>query len=104
MESKGSGRRELWVWLALTVLGSCLVLFAAGQAWVRVLGAQAGDSVAPTGGDLSPVLTPLALAGLAGVVAVLATKGIGRTVVAALVAICGAGAAAGTWAALGSAT
>lgn len=104
MASTAGGRRELGLWLALTVLGSCLVLFAAGQAWVRVLGARAGDAVAPTGGDLSPVLTPLALAGLAGVVAVLATKGAGRTVVAALVALCGAGAAAGTWAALGSVT
>ncbi|MEV3979991.1 TIGR02234 family membrane protein [Nonomuraea sp. NPDC049758] len=103
-KGSGNGRRELWAWLALTVLGSCLVLLAAGQVWVRVLGAQAADAVAPTGGDLSPVLSPLALAGLAGVVAVLATKGAGRRVVGALVALCGAGAAAGTWAGLASAT
>ncbi|MFI9590904.1 Trp biosynthesis-associated membrane protein [Nonomuraea sp. NPDC052265] len=99
-----NGRRELWAWLALTVLGSCLVLLAAGQVWVRVLGGQAADAVAPTGGDLGPVLTPLGLAGLAGVVAVPATKGAGRRVVGALIALCGAGAAAGTWAALASAT
>ncbi|MGW2220039.1 hypothetical protein ACWCSD_34050, partial [Nonomuraea sp. NPDC001684] len=43
----GNGRRELWAWLALTVLGSCLVLLAAGQVWVRVLGAQAADAAAP---------------------------------------------------------
>ncbi|MFI6923837.1 TIGR02234 family membrane protein [Nonomuraea spiralis] len=99
----GKGRRELWGWLALTVVGSCLVLLAAGQIWVRVLGAQAADAVAPTGGELGPVLTPLALAGLAGAVAVLATKGVGRRVVGVLVALCGAGAAGGTWAALSSA-
>ncbi|MGW2154143.1 TIGR02234 family membrane protein [Nonomuraea sp. NPDC001699] len=99
-----NGRRELWAWLGLTVLGSCLVLLAAGRGWVRVLGGQAADAAAPTGGDLSPVLTPLGLAGLAGVVAVLATKGAGRRVVGVLVALCGAGAAAGTWSALASAT
>jgi uncharacterized membrane protein (TIGR02234 family) len=100
----GRGRRELWAWLALTVLGSCLVLFAGGRAWMRATGAKGADVVVPTGDGLSPVLTPLALAALAGVVAVLATKGAGRRIVAALLALCGAGAAAGTWAALGSAT
>lgn len=92
-----AARRELWGWLALTVLGCLLVLLAAGRAWVRV--AQAGAQ-APTGGDLGPALTPVALAGLAGVVAVLATKGAGRRVVGGLLALCGAGAAAATWAAL----
>ncbi|MGN9839402.1 Trp biosynthesis-associated membrane protein [Nonomuraea sp. H19] len=96
-----AARGELWGWVALTVLGCALVLLAAGRAWVRV--AQAGAQ-APTGGELSPVLTPLALAGLAGVVAVLATKGAGRRVVGVLLALCGAGAAAGTWAALDAAT
>ncbi|MGW0802885.1 Trp biosynthesis-associated membrane protein [Nonomuraea sp. NPDC002799] len=90
-------RAELWGWVAMTVLGCVLVLFAAGRIWVRV---QAGGAVAPTGGELSPVLTPVALAGLAGVVAVLATKGAGRRVVGALLALCGAGAAVGTWTAL----
>ncbi|WP_223167692.1 Trp biosynthesis-associated membrane protein [Nonomuraea sp. SYSU D8015] len=92
-----AARRELWGWLAVTVLGCLLVLLAAGQTWVRV--AQAG-AVTPTGGQLGPALTPVALAGLAGVVAVLATKGAGRRVVGALLALCGAGAAAATWTAL----
>ncbi|MEV0625712.1 Trp biosynthesis-associated membrane protein [Nonomuraea wenchangensis] len=89
--------RELGAWLAVTVLGCLLVLLAAGRTWVSVT--QTGAD-APTGGDLSPVLTPLALAGLAGVVAVLATKGVGRRVVGGLLALCGAGAGAGTWTAL----
>ncbi|TMR89508.1 Trp biosynthesis-associated membrane protein [Nonomuraea basaltis] len=102
MESKGddrpaAARRELWAWLAGTVLGCLLVLLAAGRTWARVAEAAAQ---APAGGDLSPVLTPVALAGLAGVVAVLATKGAGRRAVGGLLALCGAGAAAGTWAAL----
>ncbi|MFC4119608.1 Trp biosynthesis-associated membrane protein [Nonomuraea zeae] len=98
-----AGRGELLGWVAMTALGCALVLLAAGRAWVSIpqTGADAGP---PTGGDLSPVLTPLALAGLAGVVAVLATKGAGRRIVGGLLALCGAGAAAGTWTALGGAT
>ncbi|MEV1171025.1 Trp biosynthesis-associated membrane protein [Nonomuraea sp. NPDC049784] len=92
------GHRELWGWVGATALGCVLVLFAASRTWVRLL--EAGGVGAPTGGELSPVLTPVALAGLAGIVAVLATKGAGRRVVGALIALCGAGAAAGTWTAL----
>ncbi|TMR09995.1 hypothetical protein ETD86_41240 [Nonomuraea turkmeniaca] len=99
--STATARGELWGWLALTVLGCLLVLLAAGRAWARV---TAAGAVAPAGSDLSPVLTPLALAGLAGVVAVLATKGAGRRVIGGLLALCGAGVAAGTWTALNGAT
>ncbi|MEU6710889.1 TIGR02234 family membrane protein [Nonomuraea sp. NPDC046802] len=88
----------------MTALGALLVLLAAGRVWVRALGAAGSDTVVPTGGELSPALTPVALAGLAGVVAVLATKGVGRRVVGGLLALCGIGAAAGTWTALDEAT
>ncbi|HEX4814336.1 MAG TPA: Trp biosynthesis-associated membrane protein [Nonomuraea sp.] len=100
-ETRPAARGELWGWVALTALGCLLVLWAAGRGWARV--AQAGAEV-PTGGDLSPVLTPVTLAGLAGVVAVLATKGAGRRVVGGVLALCGAGAAAGTWTALDAAS
>ncbi|GAA3658329.1 hypothetical protein GCM10022224_022100 [Nonomuraea antimicrobica] len=93
-------RRGLWSWVALTAAGCLLVLVAAGRAWVRVLQGSGAEAVAPTGGQLSPVLTPVALAGLAGVVAVLATKGTGRRVIGGLLAVCGAGAGAATWTAL----
>ncbi|WP_336209173.1 Trp biosynthesis-associated membrane protein [Nonomuraea sp. LPB2021202275-12-8] len=101
-------RRELWTWLAVTAAGCLLVLLAAGRAWaanVREAGASTGlaEVIPPTGGDLSPVLTPLALAGLAGVVAVLATGGAGRRVIGALLALCGLAAALGTWSATGQA-
>ncbi|NRQ36199.1 Trp biosynthesis-associated membrane protein [Nonomuraea sp. NN258] len=92
----GSGRRELWGWVVLTALGCLLVLLAGGQAWVRLLG-RAGDVTAPAGGDLSPVLTPVALAGLAGVVAVLATAGLGRRLIGALLTLCGIVAGVGVW-------
>nr|SBO94685.1 Tryptophan-associated membrane protein [Nonomuraea gerenzanensis] len=86
------------MWVAATALGCLAVLVAAGQGWATVL--QGAEVEAPTGGDLAPALTPVALAGLAGVVAVLATKGLGRRLVGALLALCGAGAAAATWTAL----
>ncbi|GGP08080.1 Trp biosynthesis-associated membrane protein [Nonomuraea glycinis] len=94
-------RRGRWTWPAVTVAGCLLVLLAAGRAWVTDARDPGGlaEMVSPTGGDLSPVLTPLALAGLAGVVAVLAAKGAGRRVIGALLALCGLGAALGAWAA-----
>ncbi|MEV6149073.1 Trp biosynthesis-associated membrane protein [Nonomuraea sp. NPDC052129] len=96
------GRRELTAWLVVTALGCVLVLVAAGRAWVtNVRGAGTGAMTVPSGGDLSPVLTPLALAGLAGVVAVLATKGAGRRVIGVLLALCGVGAGLGAWQAAG---
>ncbi|MFI6596683.1 Trp biosynthesis-associated membrane protein [Nonomuraea sp. NPDC050536] len=97
----GAGARELWVWVAGTGVGCLLVLLAAGRTWVTVKGAGV---VAPTGGDLSPALTPIGLAGLAGVVAVLATRGVGRRIVGALLALCGVGAAASAWTAAGRVT
>jgi uncharacterized membrane protein (TIGR02234 family) len=95
-------RRELWPWIVATAAGGMLVLLAVGRTWVSVRGS--GEVAVPTGGALSPVLTPLAMAGLAGVVAVLATKGVGRRVVGVLLALCGLGVAAATWAAVGGST
>ncbi len=98
-----AGRRGRWTWPAVTAAGCLLVLLAAGRAWVTNARDPGGlaEMVSPTGADLSPVLTPLALAGLAGVVAVLAAKGVGRRVIGALLALCGLAAALGAWAATG---
>jgi uncharacterized membrane protein (TIGR02234 family) len=99
----GGVRREQWSWLAVTAAGCLLVLLAAGRPWaadVRVAGAPAGLAP-PTGGDLGPALMPLALAGLAGIVAVLATRGAGRRIVGALLALCGLAAGLAAWAAAG---
>lgn len=95
MRASGSGRRELWVWVCAAVLGSLLILFAAGREWVvgarsvGELGAPGDGVLMPTGSELSPALTPIALAALAGVVAVLATKGVGRRLIGGLIALCG---------------
>lgn len=90
-----AGRRELGVWVGGAALGSVLVLVAAGREWVANV-RPAGDAV-PTGSELSPALTPLALAALAGVVAVLATKGVGRRLMGGLLALCGLAAAVASW-------
>ncbi|MDR8409551.1 Trp biosynthesis-associated membrane protein [Nonomuraea sp. 3-1Str] len=102
--ARGRGR-ELWRWVALTAAGCALVLFAATRAWITVRaghatgvpGGAGADPVTPSGGDLAPVLTPLALAGLAGVVAALASKGLTRRLVGALLTLCGLGAGLATW-------
>ncbi|WP_158088540.1 Trp biosynthesis-associated membrane protein [Thermoactinospora rubra] len=91
-----TGRRELWLWLAGTALGCGLALLAAGREWAVATG---GTPAAATGAELSPALTPVALAGLAGVVAVLATRGLGRRLVAAVVALCGLAAVLAAWSA-----
>ncbi|MDA0636286.1 Trp biosynthesis-associated membrane protein [Nonomuraea sp. MCN248] len=93
---KSAPAREPWLWAALTAAGCLLVLLAAGRDWVGAVRGS-GEMTVPTGGDLSPVLTPLALAGLAGVVAVLVTKGAGRRIVGSLLALCGLGALAAVW-------
>ncbi|MEV0203025.1 Trp biosynthesis-associated membrane protein, partial [Nonomuraea sp. NPDC050691] len=104
--ARPAGRgRELWTWVGLTALGCALVLFAATRAWITVRsghpvgvpGGAGADPAAPTGGELAPVLTPLALAGLAGVVAALASKGLTRRVVGALLTLCGLGAGLASW-------
>ncbi|GAA4040718.1 Trp biosynthesis-associated membrane protein [Nonomuraea soli] len=71
-------KREMWLWLGVTALGAVAVLLAAGREW--------GAASDPAG---APALTPPALAALAGVVAVLAAKGLGRRIVGGLIALCG---------------
>ncbi|MBB6343930.1 Trp biosynthesis-associated membrane protein [Nonomuraea muscovyensis] len=102
----GSGR-ELGAWVLVTALGCVLVLFATTRPWVsgvRGAGAHGGAPATPTGGDLGPALVPVALAGLAGVVAALAAKGVARRVIGALVALCGFVAGFATWLAAGGQT
>ncbi|MFI7442028.1 Trp biosynthesis-associated membrane protein [Nonomuraea indica] len=104
-ERRRSGR-ELGVWVLATALGCALVLFATTRPWVtgvRATGGHGGSGTlaVPTGGDLGPALVPVALAGLAGVVAALAAKGVARRLIGALVALCGLVAGLATWLAAG---
>ncbi|GAC1322235.1 MAG: TIGR02234 family membrane protein [Mycobacteriales bacterium] len=92
------GRRELAGAVGLCLLGSALVLLAAGRPWTRFTLDQGGLlpplRLAPSGRALDPTAGALGLVGLAGVLALAATRRRGRLVVGVLVALCGAGAAA----------
>lgn len=88
-------RSELGLAVGLCLLGSCLILVAAARTWVVVPvdgGSLLPDStVAIEGSELVPGVRALALVGLAGVVALLATRRAGRVLVGGLLAVCGAG-------------
>lgn len=91
-------RRELMVAIALCLLGSALVLLAVSRAWVTAPIPAAAPlpprAVELLGTHLAPGSRALALVGLAGVAALPATRTWGRTLVGALVALAGLGAAA----------
>lgn len=88
-------RSELGLAVALCLLGSCLVLVAASRSWVELPvegGPLLPDSrLAIEGSELVPGVRALALVGLAGVVALLATRRAGRVLVGGLLALCGLG-------------
>jgi tryptophan-associated transmembrane protein len=79
-----TGRRALPATVALCLAGSALAWFAATRTW------QAADgSPVRTGADVFPGLSAVALVGLAGAGAVLATRRLGRRLVGVLVALVG---------------
>jgi uncharacterized membrane protein (TIGR02234 family) len=92
-----SPRAELRLAVVLCLSGSGLVLLAAGRGWL----VATSPAVAPlpprtvrlTGAVLTP-LRPLGGLGLAGVVALAATRGLGRLLVGVVVLAAGAGAVA----------
>ncbi|MFE9040957.1 TIGR02234 family membrane protein [Streptomyces sp. NPDC012421] len=89
------GRRSLAVALLLGALGATVVLLSAGQIWAEGTASVAGGSVPveADGGAVTGVPTALAIVGLAALVAVFAVRRAGRTLVAGLLALSGAGAA-----------
>ncbi|MEO3812876.1 Trp biosynthesis-associated membrane protein [Sphaerisporangium sp. B11E5] len=87
-------RRALAGFVVAGAAGAGVALIAGGRTWAtaQFFGAP-GVRAAPVevaGNDLVPALGPLALAAFAAVVAVLATRGVWRSVVGAVVALCGA--------------
>ncbi|WP_436756856.1 Trp biosynthesis-associated membrane protein [Streptosporangium sp. V21-05] len=90
-----TARREPWTWLAVCVAGAALVLLAAGRDWFTVT--YDTREVAVSAAELVPALGPAAWAALAAVVAVLATGGVWRGLVGAVLALGGAGMIAGSW-------
>lgn len=90
-----SARRELATAVLLCLAGASLVLLGAGRAWTTVdlpAGPLTGGSVVPLPGSaLVPGVRALGLVGLAGVVALAATRRTGRVVVGVLLLLGGAG-------------
>jgi uncharacterized membrane protein (TIGR02234 family) len=81
-------------WVPACAAGTGLTLLAAGRDWMSV-SFDGGAGVALAGTRLAPVLMPLALAAGASALAVLATRGIWRKVVGAILTLCGAGVVVG---------
>ncbi|WP_406057599.1 TIGR02234 family membrane protein [Streptomyces sp. NBC_01077] len=89
------GRRSLAAALLLGALGATVVLLSAGQIWAEGTASVGGGTVPveADGGTVTGVPTALAIVGLAALFAVFAVRRTGRTLVAALLALSGAGAA-----------
>jgi uncharacterized membrane protein (TIGR02234 family) len=89
-------RRAAWLWAAAVAAGSLLALWSVAQRWASA-DMKGMPAAYAEGGMVAGGLQAVALAALAGVVAVLATKGAGRQVVGAVIALCGAGLAVLVW-------
>jgi len=88
----GTGRRPLTTAVVVCAAGAGLAFVAAGRAWENGP-ARAAESAHQTGADLVPGLSALALVGLAGAGALLATRGLGRRALGVLLVLVGLGVA-----------
>ncbi|QDY76289.1 TIGR02234 family membrane protein [Streptomyces qinzhouensis] len=90
-----TGRRTLAAALLLGAAGAAVALLASGRIWAEGATATPGGtlSLSAEGGDITGVPSALAVVGLAALVAVFAVRRKGRTIVAALLTLSGAGAA-----------
>jgi hypothetical protein len=90
-----TARRSLLVALAVTVIGAGVALLAGARAWETVSIARPAPlppaTVTHSGNSLLPWMPALALVGLAGAGAILATRGVGRRIVGIIIALAGVG-------------
>src|SRR5271170_6454976 len=90
-------RREFGLVLLLGVVGSALVVFAIRQTWAQAIFTPPrplpAQHISVTGQQLVPLAGALALAALACLAAVIATRSVTRRAVGVLLALLGAGAA-----------
>ncbi|MFI9234674.1 TIGR02234 family membrane protein [Streptomyces cinnamoneus] len=87
-------RRSVGIALLLGAAGAALVLLAGGRTWSEGTAPVAQGSPVPeqaTGQDVTALPGALAIVALAALVAVFAVRGAGRTLVAGLLALSGAG-------------
>jgi uncharacterized membrane protein (TIGR02234 family) len=90
-------RRQFVLMLLIGAAGAGLALLAVRQGWARAVYTEPkplpSQSITVTGQDLVPAASALALAGLACLAAIIATRGLLRRIAGAVLALCGAGAA-----------
>jgi uncharacterized membrane protein (TIGR02234 family) len=93
-----SPKRQYGYTLLAGAVGAGLVLLALRAQWAQAVFTPqkplTAEVVAVSGNDLVPVAEALALAALAGLIAVIATRGVARRAVGVLLALFGAGAGA----------
>ena len=93
-----TAKREYGLALLAGALGAALILFAVREQWAQAVFVPpkplTAQVVGVSGNDLVPLAGALALAALAGLAAVIATRGVLRRVAGALLALFGAGAGA----------
>jgi uncharacterized membrane protein (TIGR02234 family) len=89
-------RRQFVLMLLLGAAGAGLALLAVRQGWARAVYDEPkplpSQSITVTGQDMVPAAGALALAGLACLAAIIATRGVLRRVAGAVLALCGVGA------------
>ncbi len=94
-----AGRKWLTRTVAASAVGSAVAIFAVTRTWAVQVQAQPAPqaplTLTRTGVHFVPWLSALGLVGLAGTGALLATRGRWRSLVGALIALCGVGVAAG---------
>ncbi|MET7301105.1 TIGR02234 family membrane protein [Embleya sp. NPDC005575] len=95
LRARKAARRELTVTVLLALVGAALVLSVAGRTWAEGAAPVHGSRIAvhASGNAINKATSAFALLGLAGGLAVLATRTIGRTVIGALVTLAGMGVA-----------
>jgi uncharacterized membrane protein (TIGR02234 family) len=90
-------RREFGLVLLLGAVGAGLVVFAVRQTWAQAIFTPPrplpAQEISVTGQQLVPLASALALAGLACLAAVIATRSVARRAAGALLAVLGVGAA-----------
>ncbi|WP_407564294.1 TIGR02234 family membrane protein [Streptomyces sp. 184] len=95
MTAQSGSRAPLAAALLSGALGAAVVLVAAGRTWAEGEAATpVADAVLPVtagGRDVTGLPSALAIVGLAALVAVFAVRRAGRTLVAALLTLCGVG-------------
>lgn len=87
--------RRMSTWLAVIIVSALLIVIACSWGWQNQQAPLLEEGVGPvrevvvTGGQLAPAATPAALVALAGVLAIIATRGAVRIVVGIIISLAG---------------